>query len=102
MALSGPALAARLREEGSQTLPLHSPHPYHSLLTPLSQSLYLSADQWSPAFMVPDACTVSGLPSDAHRHILPRVSTRAPAPPAAMVSLNSSQNWCSPSIHALI
>ncbi|XP_006502377.1 cyclic AMP-responsive element-binding protein 3-like protein 4 isoform X4 [Mus musculus] len=36
--------------------------------------------------MVPDACTVSGLPSDSHRHILPRVSTRAPAPPAAMPS----------------
>lgn len=36
--------------------------------------------------MVPDACTVSGLPSEAHRHILPRVSTIAPTPPAALLS----------------
>ncbi|XP_006502374.4 cyclic AMP-responsive element-binding protein 3-like protein 4 isoform X2 [Mus musculus] len=46
----------------------------------------IQIDQWTPALMVPDACTVSGLPSDSHRHILPRVSTRAPAPPAAMPS----------------
>lgn len=36
--------------------------------------------------MVPDACAVSGRPSDAHRHILPRVGTLAPAPPTARVS----------------
>lgn len=47
--------------------------------------------------MVPEACTVSGLPSDAHRHILPSASTIAPSPPAALVSLETSWNWCSPS-----
>nr|XP_042135364.1 cyclic AMP-responsive element-binding protein 3-like protein 4 isoform X2 [Peromyscus maniculatus bairdii] len=46
----------------------------------------IQIDQWSPAFMVPEACTVSGLPSDAHRHILPRASTIAPSPPAALLS----------------
>ncbi|XP_052587107.1 cyclic AMP-responsive element-binding protein 3-like protein 4 isoform X2 [Peromyscus californicus insignis] len=46
----------------------------------------IQIDQWSPAFMVPDACTVSGLPSDGHRHILPRASTIAPSPPAALRS----------------
>ncbi|GAB1287769.1 Cyclic AMP-responsive element-binding protein 3-like protein 4 [Apodemus speciosus] len=43
----------------------------------------IQIDQWSPAFMVPDACAVSGQPSDARRHILPRVGTGAPAPPTA-------------------
>lgn len=46
----------------------------------------IQIDPWSPAFMVPGACTVSDLPSDAHRHILPRVSTIAPTPPAALLS----------------
>ncbi|MEJ1277763.1 cAMP responsive element binding protein 3-like 4 [Cricetulus griseus] len=45
----------------------------------------IQIDQWSPAFMVPGTCTVSGLSSDAHRHILPRTSTTAPAPPAALL-----------------
>lgn len=36
--------------------------------------------------MVPGTCTVSGLSSDAPRHILPRTSTAAPAPPAALLS----------------
>lgn len=46
----------------------------------------IQIDQWSPALMVPDACTVSGPPSDARRHILPRVSTEGPAPPADVLS----------------
>nr|XP_021502465.1 cyclic AMP-responsive element-binding protein 3-like protein 4 isoform X1 [Meriones unguiculatus] len=46
----------------------------------------IQIDQWRPAFMVPDACTASALPSDAHRHILPRASAVTPAPPAALLS----------------
>ncbi|KAL1772370.1 cyclic AMP-responsive element-binding 3 4 [Sigmodon hispidus] len=46
----------------------------------------IQIDPWSPAFMVPDACTVSGTPSDAQRHILPRASTIPPAPPATLLS----------------
>lgn len=103
MALSGPTLAMKLREKVPNCATAQpSPCRYHSLLIPLSQSLDLSSDQWSPAFMVPGACTVSDLPSDAHRHILPRVSTIAPTPPAALVSLDASQNWGSPSTHALV
>lgn len=41
--------------------------------------------------MVPGACTVSDLPSDAHRHILPRVSTIAPTPPAALLFLTDEE-----------
>nr|XP_008982698.2 cyclic AMP-responsive element-binding protein 3-like protein 4 [Callithrix jacchus]XP_035135833.2 cyclic AMP-responsive element-binding protein 3-like protein 4 [Callithrix jacchus] len=40
----------------------------------------IQLDQWSPAFMVPDACMVSELPFDAHAHILPRAGTVAPVP----------------------
>ncbi|KAM9242847.1 cyclic AMP-responsive element-binding protein 3-like protein 4 [Dugong dugon] len=44
----------------------------------------IQLDQWSPPFMMPDACMVSELPLDAHAHILPRAGTIAPAPPATL------------------
>ncbi|XP_047408583.1 cyclic AMP-responsive element-binding protein 3-like protein 4 isoform X1 [Sciurus carolinensis] len=44
----------------------------------------IQLDQWSPQFMVPDACMVSELPFDAHAHILPR-GTVAPVPPATLL-----------------
>lgn len=37
--------------------------------------------------MVPDACTVSELPLDAHACILPRAGTVNPVLPATLVSL---------------
>nr|XP_048312134.1 cyclic AMP-responsive element-binding protein 3-like protein 4 isoform X1 [Myodes glareolus]XP_048312141.1 cyclic AMP-responsive element-binding protein 3-like protein 4 isoform X1 [Myodes glareolus]XP_048312151.1 cyclic AMP-responsive element-binding protein 3-like protein 4 isoform X1 [Myodes glareolus] len=46
----------------------------------------IQIEQWSSAFMAPETCPVSGLPSDAHRHILPRASTVAPAAPDALLS----------------
>lgn len=46
----------------------------------------IQIEQWSSAFMAPETCTVSGLPSEAHRHILPRASTGAPAAPDALLS----------------
>lgn len=45
--------------------------------------------------MAPETCTVSGLPSDAHRHILPRASTVVPAAPDALVSRETSLKGCS-------
>lgn len=44
--------------------------------------------------MAPETCTVSGLPSDAHRHILPRASMVAPAAPDALVSRETSLKGC--------
>ncbi|KAB1260275.1 Cyclic AMP-responsive element-binding protein 3-like protein 4 [Camelus dromedarius] len=55
--------------------------------SPFSQSPMSPSDQWSPPFMVPDACVVSELPADTHAHILPRAGTVNPVPPAALVSL---------------
>ncbi|XP_003415140.1 cyclic AMP-responsive element-binding protein 3-like protein 4 [Loxodonta africana] len=45
----------------------------------------IQLDQWSPPFMMPDACMVSELPLDAHAHILPRAGTIAPGPPAILL-----------------
>ncbi|XP_065731002.1 cyclic AMP-responsive element-binding protein 3-like protein 4 isoform X1 [Phocoena phocoena] len=45
----------------------------------------IQIDQWSPPFMVPDACVVSELPPDAHAHILPRAGTVNSVPPAALL-----------------
>ncbi|XP_010978671.1 cyclic AMP-responsive element-binding protein 3-like protein 4 isoform X1 [Camelus dromedarius] len=45
----------------------------------------IQLDQWSPPFMVPDACVVSELPADTHAHILPRAGTVNPVPPAALL-----------------
>ncbi|XP_007525434.2 cyclic AMP-responsive element-binding protein 3-like protein 4 isoform X3 [Erinaceus europaeus] len=45
----------------------------------------IQLDQWSPAFMVPDACMVSEIPLDAHAHILPRAGAVATVPPTALV-----------------
>ncbi|KAK2494635.1 hypothetical protein MC885_003002, partial [Smutsia gigantea] len=39
------------------------------------------SDQWSPPFMVPDACVVGELPLDAHAYILPTAGTVNPVPP---------------------
>eukprot|EP00069_Balaena_mysticetus_P016150 bmy_09691T0 len=44
----------------------------------------IQIDQWSPPFMVPDACVVSEPPPDAHAHILPRAGTVNSVPPAAL------------------
>ncbi|XP_049974701.1 cyclic AMP-responsive element-binding protein 3-like protein 4 isoform X3 [Alexandromys fortis] len=46
----------------------------------------IQIEQWSSAFMAPETCTVSGLPFEAHRHILPRASTGAPAAPDTLLS----------------
>nr|XP_017533564.2 cyclic AMP-responsive element-binding protein 3-like protein 4 [Manis javanica]XP_017533565.2 cyclic AMP-responsive element-binding protein 3-like protein 4 [Manis javanica]XP_036870429.1 cyclic AMP-responsive element-binding protein 3-like protein 4 [Manis javanica]XP_036870430.1 cyclic AMP-responsive element-binding protein 3-like protein 4 [Manis javanica] len=40
----------------------------------------IQLDQWSPPFMMPDACMVGELPLDAHAHILPRAGTVNPVP----------------------
>ncbi|XP_066892826.1 cyclic AMP-responsive element-binding protein 3-like protein 4 isoform X4 [Kogia breviceps] len=45
----------------------------------------IQIDQWSPPFMVPDACVVSEPPPDAHAHILPRAGTVNSVPPAALL-----------------
>ncbi|XP_062961151.1 cyclic AMP-responsive element-binding protein 3-like protein 4 [Cynocephalus volans] len=45
----------------------------------------IQLNQWSPQFMVPDACVVSELPFDAHAHILPRAGTVTPVPPATLL-----------------
>ncbi|XP_012394012.1 cyclic AMP-responsive element-binding protein 3-like protein 4 isoform X3 [Orcinus orca] len=45
----------------------------------------IQIDQWSPPFMVPDACVVSELPPDAHAHILPRAGPVNSVPPAALL-----------------
>nr|XP_034357218.1 cyclic AMP-responsive element-binding protein 3-like protein 4 isoform X2 [Arvicanthis niloticus] len=78
-ATSSPALYEVVYEAGALQGTQREAGPTFGLIS-------IQIDQWSPAFMVPDASTVSGLPSDTHRHILPRVSTIAPAPPAALLS----------------
>ncbi|XP_016077070.1 PREDICTED: cyclic AMP-responsive element-binding protein 3-like protein 4 [Miniopterus natalensis] len=45
----------------------------------------IQLDQWSPPFMVPDACMVSELPLDAHAHILPRAGTVNSVLPATLL-----------------
>ncbi|XP_070252439.1 cyclic AMP-responsive element-binding protein 3-like protein 4 isoform X3 [Myotis yumanensis] len=45
----------------------------------------IQLDQWSPPFMMPDACMVSNVPLDAHAHILPRAGTVNPVLPATML-----------------
>ncbi|KAM9693062.1 cyclic AMP-responsive element-binding protein 3-like protein 4 isoform 2-T3 [Dama dama] len=52
-------------------------------LHPFSQPLMSPSDQWSPPFMVPEACVVSELPPDAH--ILPTAATVNAVPPAALL-----------------
>nr|XP_039315797.1 cyclic AMP-responsive element-binding protein 3-like protein 4 isoform X2 [Saimiri boliviensis boliviensis]XP_039315798.1 cyclic AMP-responsive element-binding protein 3-like protein 4 isoform X2 [Saimiri boliviensis boliviensis] len=65
----------------TQPVPLPRPCCCQGVPTsPFSQLPVSTADQWSPAFMVPDACMVSELPFDAHAHILPRAGTVAPVP----------------------
>nr|KAF6396481.1 cAMP responsive element binding protein 3 like 4 [Rousettus aegyptiacus] len=46
----------------------------------------IQLDQWSPPFMVPDACVVSELPLDARAHLLPPAGTVSPVPPSALLS----------------
>lgn len=45
----------------------------------------IQLDQWSPPFMVPDACTVSKLPLDAHACIQPIAGTVNPVLPATLL-----------------
>ncbi|XP_036906600.1 cyclic AMP-responsive element-binding protein 3-like protein 4 [Sturnira hondurensis] len=45
----------------------------------------IQLDQWSPPFMVPDACTVSKLPLDAQACIQPRPGTVNPVLPATLL-----------------
>lgn len=94
---SGSALTLGLREFPQPVpLPRACGHP-----SPFSQPPMFPSDQWSPPFMVPDACVVSELPPDAHAHILPRAGTVNSVPPAALVSpggqlgsvLPDTQNW---------
>ncbi|XP_033270414.1 cyclic AMP-responsive element-binding protein 3-like protein 4 isoform X2 [Orcinus orca] len=78
---SGPALTLGLREFPQPVpLPRACGHP-----SPFSQPPMFPSDQWSPPFMVPDACVVSELPPDAHAHILPRAGPVNSVPPAALL-----------------
>ncbi|XP_068396965.1 cyclic AMP-responsive element-binding protein 3-like protein 4 isoform X1 [Eschrichtius robustus] len=78
---SGPALTLGLREFPQPVpLPRACGHP-----SPFSQPPMFPSDQWSPPFMVPDACVVSEPPPDAHAHILPRAGTVNSVPPAALL-----------------
>jgi cyclic AMP-responsive element-binding protein 3 len=52
---------------------------------PTFELISIQLGQWSPPFMVPDACTISKLPLDAHTHILPRAGTLVPEPPATLL-----------------
>ncbi|XP_037018337.2 cyclic AMP-responsive element-binding protein 3-like protein 4 isoform X2 [Artibeus jamaicensis] len=45
----------------------------------------IQLDQWSPPFMVPDACTVSKLPLNAQACIQPRLGTVNPVLPATLL-----------------
>ncbi|XP_054567799.1 cyclic AMP-responsive element-binding protein 3-like protein 4 [Eptesicus fuscus] len=45
----------------------------------------IQLDQWSPPFMMPDACMVSNVPLEAHAHILPRAGTVNPMLPATLL-----------------
>ncbi|XP_045154380.1 cyclic AMP-responsive element-binding protein 3-like protein 4 isoform X2 [Echinops telfairi] len=42
-------------------------------------------DQWSPPFMMPEACTASELPFDAYARILPSAGTIVSVPPATLL-----------------
>ncbi|XP_059994000.1 cyclic AMP-responsive element-binding protein 3-like protein 4 isoform X5 [Lagenorhynchus albirostris] len=78
---SGPALTLGLRGFPQPVpLPRACGHP-----SPFSQPPMFPSDQWSPPFMVPDACVVSELPPDAHAHILPRAGPVNSVPPAALL-----------------
>lgn len=80
----GPLLTLELRGfPQPMPLPRACGHPH-----PFSQPLMSPSDQWSPPFMVPEACVVSELPPDAH--ILPTAATVNSVPPAALVSLGES------------
>ncbi|XP_039705647.1 cyclic AMP-responsive element-binding protein 3-like protein 4 [Pteropus medius] len=46
----------------------------------------IQLDQWSPPFMVPDACVVSELPLDARVHLLPPAGAVSPVPPSTLLS----------------
>ncbi|XP_051012812.1 cyclic AMP-responsive element-binding protein 3-like protein 4 [Acomys russatus] len=76
---SSPALYEVVYEAGALQSTQQETGPTFGLIS-------IQIDQWSPAFMVPDACPVSGLPPNAHRHILPRASSIAPVSPAALLS----------------
>uniref|UniRef100_A0A8C6R0D4 Cyclic AMP-responsive element-binding protein 3-like protein 4 n=1 Tax=Nannospalax galili TaxID=1026970 RepID=A0A8C6R0D4_NANGA len=75
---SSPALYEVVYEAGALQNTQGEARPTFGLIS-------IQLDQWRPAFVVPDACTVSGLPSDTHTYNLPRTSTLAPAPPAALL-----------------
>ncbi|XP_021531940.1 cyclic AMP-responsive element-binding protein 3-like protein 4 isoform X2 [Aotus nancymaae] len=64
----------------TQPVPLPRPCCQGVPTSPFYQLPVSTSDQWSPAFMVPDACMVSELPFDAHAHTLPRAGTVAPVP----------------------
>lgn len=51
----------------------------------------IQLDQWSPPFMVPDACMVSELPLDARVHLLPPAGAVSPVPPSTLVSLGAGR-----------
>uniref|UniRef100_A0A2K5RFR4 Cyclic AMP-responsive element-binding protein 3-like protein 4 n=1 Tax=Cebus imitator TaxID=2715852 RepID=A0A2K5RFR4_CEBIM len=72
-ATSSPALYEVVDEAGALERMQEEAGPNVGLIS-------IQLDQWSPAFMVPDACMVSELPFDAHAHILPRAGTVAPVP----------------------
>ncbi|XP_032120996.1 cyclic AMP-responsive element-binding protein 3-like protein 4 [Sapajus apella] len=72
-ATSSPALYEVVYEAGALERMQEEAGPNVGLIS-------IQLDQWSPAFMVPDACMVSELPFDAHAHILPRAGTVAPVP----------------------
>ncbi|XP_008048937.1 cyclic AMP-responsive element-binding protein 3-like protein 4 [Carlito syrichta] len=52
---------------------------------PNVELISIQLGQWSPSFVVPDACMVSELPFDAHAHILPTAGTIVPVPPATLL-----------------
>ncbi|XP_012331558.1 cyclic AMP-responsive element-binding protein 3-like protein 4 isoform X3 [Aotus nancymaae] len=72
-ATSSPALYEVVYEAGALERMQEEAGPNVGLIS-------IQLDQWSPAFMVPDACMVSELPFDAHAHTLPRAGTVAPVP----------------------
>nr|XP_020746492.1 cyclic AMP-responsive element-binding protein 3-like protein 4 isoform X3 [Odocoileus virginianus texanus]XP_020746493.1 cyclic AMP-responsive element-binding protein 3-like protein 4 isoform X3 [Odocoileus virginianus texanus] len=75
----GPVLTLELRGfPQPMPLPRACGHPH-----PFSQPLMSPSDQWSPPFMVPEACVVSELPPDAH--VLPTAAIVNSVPPAALL-----------------
>ncbi|XP_029412158.1 cyclic AMP-responsive element-binding protein 3-like protein 4 isoform X2 [Nannospalax galili] len=81
---SSPALYEVVYEAGALQNTQGEARPTFGLIS-IQLASVPPSDQWRPAFVVPDACTVSGLPSDTHTYNLPRTSTLAPAPPAALL-----------------